>query len=99
MILSYCASDIYVFSIIIPTYWANDVHVFSIIILTYCANDVDARMFSINIFTYCANDVYAMRSTGTADEKARLMFNVYDVRRRGVLTRDDFTKMIKSVIS
>ena len=36
-------------------------------------------------------------STGSAEEKSRLMFNVYDVRRRGVLTRDDFTKMIKSV--
>ncbi|KAK7499705.1 hypothetical protein BaRGS_00009046, partial [Batillaria attramentaria] len=35
---------------------------------------------------------------GSAEEKARLMFNVYDVRRRGVLTRDDFQRMIKSLL-
>ncbi|XP_076465945.1 dual oxidase 1-like [Babylonia areolata] len=35
---------------------------------------------------------------GNAEEKARLMFNIYDVRRRGALTREDFTKMIRSLL-
>ena len=32
---------------------------------------------------------------GGAEEKARMLFNMYDLRGRGELTIDDFTKMIK----
>ncbi|KAK6179830.1 hypothetical protein SNE40_012099 [Patella caerulea] len=43
-------------------------------------------------------DLFAVFARGTADEKARLMFNIYDVKRKGILERGDFIKMIKSLL-
>ncbi|PVD19736.1 hypothetical protein C0Q70_20227 [Pomacea canaliculata] len=39
--------------------------------------------------------LFAVFIKGTAEEKAQLMFNVYDVRQKGELTRDDFYRMIR----
>ncbi|XP_041371604.1 dual oxidase 2-like [Gigantopelta aegis] len=37
-------------------------------------------------------------ASGTADEKAQLLFNMYDIKRKGELTRDQFSKMLKSMM-
>ncbi|XP_067665053.1 dual oxidase 1-like [Haliotis asinina] len=43
-------------------------------------------------------DLFAVFARGTAEQKAQMMFNIYDIRRRGYLTRDDFFKMIRSLL-
>ncbi|ESP00714.1 hypothetical protein LOTGIDRAFT_112352 [Lottia gigantea] len=43
-------------------------------------------------------DMFAIFARGSAEEKARLMFNVYDIKRKGILNRRDFEKMIKSLL-
>ncbi|XP_060062787.1 dual oxidase 2-like [Ylistrum balloti] len=43
-------------------------------------------------------DMFVVMSSGDADDKAMLMFNMYDLRRRGYLTRAEFLKMIKSLL-
>ncbi|XP_033750428.1 dual oxidase 2-like isoform X2 [Pecten maximus] len=43
-------------------------------------------------------DMFIVMSSGDADDKAMLMFNMYDLRRRGYLTRSEFVKMIKSLL-
>ncbi|XP_069137726.1 dual oxidase 2-like isoform X3 [Argopecten irradians] len=43
-------------------------------------------------------DMFVVMSSGDADDKAMLMFNMYDLRRRGYLTRGEFVKMIKSLL-
>ncbi|XP_041375720.1 dual oxidase 1-like [Gigantopelta aegis] len=43
-------------------------------------------------------DLFVTFAAGSADDKSRLMFNIYDIRKRGYLTRSDFYKMIKSML-
>ncbi|XP_071091375.1 dual oxidase 2-like [Haliotis cracherodii] len=43
-------------------------------------------------------DLFAVFARGTAEQKAQMMFNIYDIRRRGYLTREDFFKMIRSLL-
>ena len=43
-------------------------------------------------------DMIIIFAKGSADEKAKLMFDMYDVTRSGKLTVDDFKMMIKSML-
>ncbi|XP_021358388.1 dual oxidase 2-like isoform X2 [Mizuhopecten yessoensis] len=43
-------------------------------------------------------DMFIVMASGNADDKAMLMFNMYDLRRRGYLSRSEFVKMIKSLL-
>ena len=36
--------------------------------------------------------------SGTAREKAKMLFDMYDIKNRGYLSREDFSKMIRSVL-
>ncbi|XP_059143544.1 dual oxidase 1-like [Physella acuta] len=42
--------------------------------------------------------LFAIFLKGTAEEKSRLLFNIYDVRKVGYLTKDEFYRMIKSLL-
>lgn len=44
---------------------------------------------------YVAGVLQTCYVAGTAEQKAQMMFNIYDIRRRGYLTREDFFKMIR----
>ncbi|KAK3607886.1 hypothetical protein CHS0354_036708 [Potamilus streckersoni] len=43
-------------------------------------------------------DMFVILARGNASEKAKLLFNMNDVRGRGYLTKADFGKMIKSML-
>ncbi|XP_046401150.1 dual oxidase 2-like [Ischnura elegans] len=43
-------------------------------------------------------DILIIFAKGTADEKAKLMFDMYDINGLGRLTREDFMNMIKSLM-
>lgn len=43
-------------------------------------------------------DMIVIFAKGSADEKAKLMFDMYDVTRSGKLTVDEFKTMIKSML-
>ncbi len=43
-------------------------------------------------------DMIIIFAKGTADQKAKLMFDMYDVDRTGKLTVDEFKTMIKSML-
>ncbi|XP_012943483.1 dual oxidase 2 [Aplysia californica] len=43
-------------------------------------------------------DLFAVFLKGTAEEKARLLFNTYDIKKRGYLTKDEIRRMLKSIV-
>ncbi|KAK7489239.1 hypothetical protein BaRGS_00019491 [Batillaria attramentaria] len=42
--------------------------------------------------------MFVTLASGTAKEKARMLFDMYDIRKQGRLTRKDFDKMIRSML-
>ncbi|ESO87606.1 hypothetical protein LOTGIDRAFT_235056 [Lottia gigantea] len=42
--------------------------------------------------------MFVTMASGGAEDKAKLLFNMYDLKRKGELTRRDFTKMIRSMM-
>ncbi|KAK6179799.1 hypothetical protein SNE40_012075 [Patella caerulea] len=42
--------------------------------------------------------MFVTMANGNAEEKAKMLFNMYDLKRKGELSRKDFTKMIKSMM-
>lgn len=40
-------------------------------------------------------DMLIIFANGNADDKAKLMFDMYDINRTGILTKQDFSNMIK----
>ncbi|KAK3098032.1 hypothetical protein FSP39_015507 [Pinctada imbricata] len=43
-------------------------------------------------------DMFVVLSSGDAEDKARMIFNMYDLHKRGKLKRDEFVKMIGSML-
>ncbi|KAK3096749.1 hypothetical protein FSP39_002883 [Pinctada imbricata] len=43
-------------------------------------------------------DFFVVLSSDNAEDKVFLIFNMYDIQKRGVLTKKDFTTMIKSLL-
>ncbi|CAG5131899.1 unnamed protein product, partial [Candidula unifasciata] len=43
-------------------------------------------------------DLFGIFLKGTAEEKGRLLFSIYDIHKTGYLTKDEFHRMIKSML-
>ncbi|KAL8598120.1 hypothetical protein ACOMHN_030406 [Nucella lapillus] len=43
-------------------------------------------------------DMFVTMSNGSAKDKAKMLFDMYDIKSRGYLSRDDFGKMIRSML-
>nr|CAD7458660.1 unnamed protein product [Timema tahoe] len=43
-------------------------------------------------------DMLVIFAKGSADDKAKLMFDMYDINKTGILTKEDFKNMIKSLM-
>lgn len=43
-------------------------------------------------------DLFQILAAGDAEEKAQMIFNMYDIKKQGHLTRQDFSKMLKSLL-
>ena len=54
-------------------------------------------MITLNFYMINKQHIYLVINgiAGTADDKAQLLFNMYDVKRKGELTRDQFSKMLR----
>lgn len=51
--------------------------------------------FNLLCFVLPKEKVDVIFSLGTAEEKSKLLFNIYDIRKVGYLTKDEFYRMIK----